>query len=188
MTSNLKQKRFFQCLVATNSCSSISLLQPEALLFPSIFYHQLPDGTCPGAIPYFLYDSDKFCKKYGFAGLLENFRVRLTDISLSTSSHQRYIQYMADCIINLNLMGKHTNRFFWERTFFFEINNTSTKLFKKLSFELNDTNCRVKELHRQFQLKWFHCFWQSHVIKKHIQALLQSSRLSRNFTQTVIKK
>ena len=146
LTSNLKQKRFFQCLVATNSCSSISLLQPEALLFPSIFYHQLPDGTCPGAIPYFLYDSDKFCKKYGFAGLLENFRVRLTDISLSTSSHQRYIQYMADCIINLNLMGKHTNDFFERGLSSLKINNTSTKLFKKLSFELNDTNCRVKEL------------------------------------------
>ena len=103
-----------------------------------------------GKDPYFLYDSDKFCKKYGFTGLLENFRVRLTDISLSTSSHQRYIQYMADCIINLNLMGKHTNDFFERGLSSLKINNTSTELFKKLSFELNDTNCRVKNLHRQF--------------------------------------
>ena len=43
-------------------------------------------------------------------------------------------------------MGKHTNDFSERVLSSLKINNTSTKLFKKLSFELNDTNCRVKEL------------------------------------------
>ena len=53
---------------------------------------------------------------------------------------------MADCIINSDLMGKHTNDLFERALSSLKIKNTSTKLFKKLSFELNNTNCRVREI------------------------------------------
>ena len=43
---------FYQNFVSILDGRSI-LLQPEACLFPSIFYKQLEDGSFPGALPLF---------------------------------------------------------------------------------------------------------------------------------------
>ena len=106
-----KLKRFFQRFLCLHHSSSSSLVQLEALLFPSIFYYQMDDGSYPGAIPFFLYAEDKNCASFGFESLLTHFRTRLCDQSLLTSSNTKYLQYAADVLLNLNLKSKHTDSY-----------------------------------------------------------------------------
>ena len=146
MSSNLLQKRYFQSFVAKHERASLSLLQLEGLLFPSIFYKQLTDGSSLGALPFFLYCSNKECQQYGFAGLLQHFQTRITDISLQTSSNIKYIQYMTDCLINLNLSGKHSKEYFQRGLQSLTINNKKPRLFNEISFSLNDNDKCVKQL------------------------------------------
>ena len=105
-------QRFFQNFVSTLPGRSIPLLQPEACLFPSIFYKQLEDGSFPGALPFFLYDDKNANSKLEFDGLHEHLRLRLKDGTLLTSSNLAYIMYAFDCVLNLSLTKCHTNQFF----------------------------------------------------------------------------
>ena len=147
LTSNLRFKRFMQCFVARNSRTSISLMQPEALIFPSVFYKQLDDGSTPGALPCFLYGPDKKCASYGFAGLLEHFRTRLTDVTLLTSSNQCYIQFAVDCLMNLQLNRKHTKVFFERGLQSLKLYHEENKLFTKNIFSVtNDSDKCVRQL------------------------------------------
>ena len=107
-----KFQRFFQNFVSTLPGRSIPLLQPEACLFPSIFYKQLEDGSFPGALPFFLYDDKNANSKLEFDGLHEHMRLRLKDGTLLTSSNLAYIMYAFDCVLNLSLVKCHTNQFF----------------------------------------------------------------------------
>ena len=107
-----KFQRFLQNFVSTIPGRSVPLLQPEACLFPSIFYKQLADGSFPGALPFFLYDDRNKNSKLDFEGLHEHLKLRLKDGSLLTSSNLAYIMYAFDCVLNLSLTKCHTNQFF----------------------------------------------------------------------------
>ena len=147
ITGNLRFKRFMQSFVARNSKTSISLMQPEALLFPSIFFKQLHDGSTPGALPYFMYGSDSKCAAYGFAGLLEHYRTRLTDLTLLTSSNHFYIQFATDCLMNLQLNNKHSKTFFQRGLQSLKLYNEEVKLFSKSVLSItNDTDKCVRQL------------------------------------------
>ena len=89
---------------------------------------------------------------------------------------------MADCIKSRDLMGKHTNDLFERGLSSLKIKNTSTKLFKKLPFEFDNTNCRVKEIASAISTNGFIVF------NNHIISEKQLTGLSKNFTQVVIKK
>ena len=121
-------------------------MQLEGLLFPSIFYKQLIDGSSLGALPFFLYGSNKDCQQYELAGLLQHFQTRLTDISLQTSSKLKYIQYMTDCLINLILSGKHSKEYFQRGLQSLTIGNKKLWLFNEIPFSLNDSDRCVKQL------------------------------------------
>ena len=75
---SLKEKRFLEIISAV-STSALPLIQPEALLFPSIFWCQASSGSFPGAIPTALYNSSKYNKQLGFAGLDDMLRTRLNE-------------------------------------------------------------------------------------------------------------
>ena len=108
-----KFQRFLQNFVSTLPGTSIPLLQPEACLFPSIFYKQMEDGSFPGALPFFLYDDRSRNSRLDFDGLHEHgLRLRLKDASLLTSANLSYIMYAFDCVLNLSLTKCHTNQFF----------------------------------------------------------------------------
>ena len=93
-----KFRRFFQNFVSTLKGRSIPLLQPEACMFPSIFYKQLEDGSFPGALPFFfLYDDKNANSKFDFDGLHGHMRLRLKDSTLLTSSNLAYIMHAFDC-------------------------------------------------------------------------------------------
>ena len=98
----VKEKRFMENITAS-STSSTPLLQPEGLLFPTIFWCQSSDGSIEGAIPISLFQSEKYNKQVGFAGLENMLRTRITDGSLLTSSHASYLQFVFDCLLNLQL-------------------------------------------------------------------------------------
>ena len=102
ITLTVKEKRFMENITAS-STSSTPLLQPEGLLFPSIFWSQNYDGSIEGAIPKSLFQSEKYNKQVGFAGLENMLRTRITDASLLTSSHASYLQFVFDCLLNLQL-------------------------------------------------------------------------------------
>ena len=89
--------------ITASSTSSTPLLQPEGLLFPSIFWSQSYDGSIDGAIPISLFQSERYNKQVGFAGLENMLRTRITDGSLLTSSHTSYLQFVFDCLLNLQL-------------------------------------------------------------------------------------
>ena len=112
--TSTRVKRFLQTLTAKMPMCSISLVQPEALLFPAIFYHQMEDGSFPGAMPHFLYSLLSECARLGFEDTLSHFLTKITDIALLTSSSIPYIQYAVDCLINCSL-GKHHSQTFFKK-------------------------------------------------------------------------
>ena len=95
----VKEKRFMENL-NDSSTSSTPLLQPEGLLFPSVFWSQSYDGSIEGAIPISLFQSERHNKQVGFAGLENMLRTRISDGSLLTSSHTSYLQFVFDCLLN----------------------------------------------------------------------------------------
>ena len=152
LSGNLKYKRFIQNFVTLYQKGSVSLLQLESLLFPSIFYKQMSDTSAPGALPFFLYATDERCKKLGFVSLLEHFRTRITDVSLLTSSNHRYIQFATDCLVNLKLRGKHTQEYFRRGIQSLNLYGRDIRLFsQQLNFSLTDTECNVRQLAAAFR-------------------------------------
>ena len=147
INASLRFKRFLQCFVSRSPSSALSLIQLEALLFPSIFYYQTSDGSCPGAMPFFIYNCQKNADKMGFAGLIEHFRTRIADVSLLTSSSHRYIQFAVDCLINLQLNRKHSQTFFQRGMQSLNLYGEETKVFQKdITFISNDTEKCVRQL------------------------------------------
>ena len=145
--SNLRFKRFLQSFVARSPSSSISLVQMEALLFPAIFYFQVEDGVCPGAMPFFIYSDKSRTQKLGYAGLLEHFRTRIADVTLLTSSCHSYIQFAVDCLVNLQLNNKHSQTFFQRGIQSLKLYDKEVQLFKKeINFVTNDTEKCVRQL------------------------------------------
>ena len=96
------------------------------------------------AFLYFLLS--KKAQQLGFAGLLERFRTRASDITLLTSSHN-YIQFAVDCLINLQLR-KSTRKFFFQRGIqSLRIYNQEVRIYdKQLIFICNDTEQSVRQL------------------------------------------
>ena len=92
-------KFFLQKICATNIGSSIPLLYPEAMLFPSIFYHMNKDGSISGAIPSCLLT--EHIDKFGFQTLPQHIRSRLSSCAFPTSTDPRYISFSYDTMTNL---------------------------------------------------------------------------------------
>ena len=139
-------KRFFQRFLCLHPSSSCSLLQMEALLFPSIFYFQLDDGSFPGAIPFFLYGDDKACNSFGFQSLLQHFITRITDPTLLTSSNPKYLQYATDALLNLGLKGQLTHDYIKRGIQSIELDKPLPQFENSCYNFSSDTEMRVDEL------------------------------------------
>ena len=95
-----------QCLVSTTPGQSVALFQPEAMLFPSIFWKEDGIGSVLGAIPNALMAHAIILHKNGFDSLQSHLRSRLTNMACATSTDPRYIAYAFECMMNLNLNGQ----------------------------------------------------------------------------------
>ena len=96
------QKKFIQRIASTNTGSSIPLLYPEAMLFPSKFWF-LDVQSCSfvGALPVgLLCHAHSFC---GFEKPLGHIRTRTTSIISNTSSNSQYVPFCWDIMANLSL-------------------------------------------------------------------------------------
>ena len=140
-------KRALQCFATTLPSFSISPVQLEALLFPSIFYHQLDDGSFPGALPLVLYADKRYCARFGFHSLLDHCTTRLTDFSLLTSSSPQYIQFIVDALINCSLGSEHSQTFFKKGLQSLQLDGNRVGVFTKvLNRFTTDSDIRVSEL------------------------------------------
>ena len=94
-------KFLMQKICASTIGTSVPLLQPEASLFPSIFWKMVPnDGVIAGAIPTPLL-SEK-CAQYGFQSLPQHLRSRLTNSGSTSSTDPHYITHCYDMLTNLS--------------------------------------------------------------------------------------
>ena len=98
-----RHKRLLENITAASPNSSIPLVQPEAMLFPAIFWSQRPDGCYDGAIPTALFNRAIFNRQLGFAGIEEMLRTRLKNGSSLCASTFPYIQYVFDVLLNCHL-------------------------------------------------------------------------------------
>ena len=115
-TSN-SHKNFLQGIVAKNPNTSVPLLFPEALLFPSIFWKHHDDGTAIGALPSFLLQSDDINKKIGFGSVSDHLWCRLTNGSLLTSSNLHYASLAFDIKMNTEMNKAHSTYVLFRRGF-----------------------------------------------------------------------
>ena len=92
-------KFFLQKICATHIGSSVPLLYPESMLFPSIFYLMTNDGVISGGIPSPLLT--EFINQFGFQPLPQHIRSRLTSCSFTTGTDPRYISFSYDTMTNL---------------------------------------------------------------------------------------
>ena len=100
------QRGIFERIVATAKGKSIPLMYPEGMMFPSIFWWMNHfDGSVLGSLPLSLWASQSETKKFGFAGVLEHIRCRVTNPRLLCGMDPRYIFLSHDILSNLRLRG-----------------------------------------------------------------------------------
>jgi hypothetical protein len=102
-----RDRGFLESIIATHR-NHIPLLSPEAMMFPSIFWKQLCDGTLVGALPGVLSADTKICKEVNVASAYDHMKTRLLNPSLPCASNSRYLHYLFDVMCNLNLRGYDT--------------------------------------------------------------------------------
>ena len=98
---------FIQKIIATCRGSSIPLMYPEGILFPSIHWKMAPNNcSIVGCIPVpLLTESDE---KSRFSLIQSHVRSRLTNPSSSTSTDPRYCAHCYDMLTNLSANHEDT--------------------------------------------------------------------------------
>ena len=98
---------FLQKLVASSHGSTIPLMYPEVVLFPSIHWCMAHDNcSILGCIPAPLLTEYSSCSK--FASIHSHIRSRLTNPSCATSTDTRYIAHCYDILTNLTANHEDT--------------------------------------------------------------------------------
>jgi hypothetical protein len=105
---NKSQQYFLQRLVATTDDTTIPLVYPEAMIFPSIFWNACSDGSMLGAMPSALLSDNATLRRLGFATIQDHYRTRIMDTSLLTSTDNRYHFFAFDACVNLGMRGQDT--------------------------------------------------------------------------------
>ena len=111
-TLSKKYLRFFQNFAASNPGEVDSLLQAEVLLCPSLFHNQQADGSCTGAIPYFLLEDQSDNSRFGFASSHQRALARINKLELPVSANVNYLFSLTDILLHVRLHKTSTNGFF----------------------------------------------------------------------------
>ena len=141
-------KRMLENVTATSSPMSVPLYQPEAMMFPSIFWKQNADGSYPGSLPSSLFNNPQSNKYMGYATLENHLKTRLMDSSLLTSSDPRYIQFAFDTLFNLQLR-EHDSRVILNRGWGAaakDYQQSQKVCDSSISFDQSDSRKHVNEL------------------------------------------
>jgi hypothetical protein len=100
--SNVQTNGIFQHIVAMSDNASVSLMYPEAQLFPRIFWCS-KNNSVIGAIPSFMLNCSSPLVP-GFASLKEHHMIRMRDGDILTSRENPYWHYLFDLKLNTQLI------------------------------------------------------------------------------------
>ena len=102
-----KKEQFFLQKLVSSSTTTIPLLYPEGMLFPSIFYSAAKDGySIVGAMPSAILGQQGNISANGFANLREHSRTRYTMYSSLAGVDFRYKAFLFDALANATLNNK----------------------------------------------------------------------------------
>ena len=148
--SNVRTNAILEHIVAVSGNACVSLLYPEAQLFPRIFWHSRLESVS-GAIPSFVLNraSSGFG---GLASLAEHLHVRLRDGDVLTAKENCYWHYVFDILLNNALCGTSAQLVFRRGLEFLAENNEQAfngqPAYHQPRMPMDETEAvrRVKEL------------------------------------------
>ena len=100
---NVQVNAMLQHIVSITDNACISLLYPEAQLFPRIFWKS-QDSSVVGSIPSFMLNCFFNNSDNGIASLQEHNSIRMKDGDLLTSKQNTYWHYLFDLVLNQQLL------------------------------------------------------------------------------------
>ena len=92
--------------MSTCNDESILLIYPEGMMFPSIFYKMLDDGSLLGTIPSSLLTYAG--SQHGKASVRDHITNRILLPSSTLSTDPRYLCYVYDMVVNLTMCNLDT--------------------------------------------------------------------------------
>ncbi len=99
-----KRQQFFLQKLVSSSSTTIPLLYPEGMLFPSIFFTAAKDEySIVGAIPSPILGQQGKISENGYANLKDHARTRFTMYSSLSGTDWRYKTFMFDALANAPL-------------------------------------------------------------------------------------
>ena len=102
------QQGFLQSIVAKCNNRPVPLLYPEAMLFPSIFWKNMPDTSILGAIPCGMMTDAKKLNSLNLECIEKQTLSRVMNTALLTSTDDRYLCYAFDTMVNLSCRKNDT--------------------------------------------------------------------------------
>ena len=148
MHENARTSFLMQQLVTSHNSPAISLLYPESMLFPSIYYKNASNDSSLGCIPHYLYLLGPNVSNHGIASILKHTYIRIRDGSLATSTSDQYLHFAFDIKMNSKL-NKNSSEMVFKRGFEHlmpEGINGYSCMESVMEFDEFDSNRKIKEL------------------------------------------
>ena len=110
LQASKREKNLVERVASRLSEGTIPLVYMEAMLFPSIFWHQAgqSNGGMLGSIPTALFCQHKTRKRFRIASLADHAKVRLKGCASTASTNPAYLSFLFDSLANGALEGTDT--------------------------------------------------------------------------------
>jgi hypothetical protein len=143
--SNIRANAMIEHIVSTSNSACVSLMYPEAQLFPRIFWCE-KTGSVLGAIPSFLLNTSSK-SVHGVAPMTEHRDVRIRDGDILTSRENGYWHYLFDLKLNTDL-NKASSQLVFKRGLEFLLEKTCGQSAAECQLPMDEGEAtrRVKEL------------------------------------------
>ena len=150
--ANVQANSMLQHIVSVTNNACVSLLFPEAQLFPRIFWYS-QDSSIVGSIPSFMLNCFFNDCDHGIAPLNQHHAIRMRDGDILTSKENVYWHYLFDITLNQQL-NRCSSKLVLKRGLEFLLENEYTSLTDSewhgqqsvLPMNESDSTRRIKEL------------------------------------------
>jgi hypothetical protein len=150
--ANMASSSMMQHIVSVTGDACVSLLYPEAQLFPRIFWNS-SNSSVFGAIPSFMLNCAQKSTDFGLASLQEHHDIRIRDGDMLTSKENAYWHYMFDVMLNSQLNHCSSKLVFKRGLEFLQEEKTANRMpsnpctmESKLPMDEAESTRRIKEL------------------------------------------
>ncbi|CAB9511975.1 hypothetical protein SEMRO_512_G157630.1 [Seminavis robusta] len=179
-----RQQRSFLEKIVSASQQTLPLVYPEGMLFYSIFWDSLQDGSIIGAIPTALLCGNSYLRRLNIASLHDHLRCRLMNTTLLTSADYRYQFFALDQLVNLGCR-EHDTRLILNRGFgecmsssgIRMIPNQETQFYRAETLEARPIVQQLASAIGERMATWFYTHtvsMKNHVVMNHLKAYLES--------------